>query len=83
MRWCASHFVAAKVVYLNYESIIGHLEYVLLAPAFNRSSDKNTREQARLLLNFFKQRDAYATLGLILDVQYIFKGASETFQVYL
>ena len=75
IRWVASHYTAAKVVFLNWDLLVGCLESFATDPNFVPGDETITR--ARLLLRFLTQRNAMSTLALQLDLMHAFKGMSE------
>ena len=78
VRWVSSHFLAAKVIFLNWDILVGWLKSIKDDPDWkkNNESNKKTKEKARLLLRCLTQRNALSTLALQLDLMYIFKGMS-------
>ena len=77
-RWVASHYLAAKVIYLNYDTLLGHLKSLLTSPHFQK--DKATLQRARYLISIMEQKHFLSSLALLLDVQHVFKGLSEIYQ---
>ena len=77
-RWVASHYIAAKVIYLNYATLLGHLKSLLTSPHFKK--DKATLERARHMISIMEQKHFLTSLALLLDIQNIFKGMSELYQ---
>ena len=78
VRWVASHHLAAKIVYILFDTIIAHLEYILGSPLF--SMDRTTKSIARKILKIMKRSEFLSSLALQLDVQGAFKGLSELLQ---
>ena len=78
VRWVASHFMAARVIFLNWDILVGFLKSLESDPNFdaNSESNKSTKNRARALLRFLTQRNSLSTLALQLDLMYIFKGMS-------
>ena len=81
IRWVASHFMAAKKLYINWDIFVGHLMSIESDPEFHlTATDRNTREEAQLLVDVLLQRNFLVTLATQMDTQYVFKGVSELFQ---
>ena len=82
IRWVGSHLESAKVLFVNWDTFVGHLEFIQSDSDFstNSVSDIKTRYLARTLLKFLKQKNMLATLAFQMDIQYPFKGVSEIFQ---
>ena len=77
-RWVASHYLAAKVIYLNYDSLLGHFKSILTSHQFKK--DKSTKNRVRWMISIMEQKHFLSSLALLLDVQHIFKGMSELYQ---
>ena len=73
VRWSPSHFEAYRVVYINYGTLLGHLESIFVDPNFSLQSDKNTKDSARELIKIMKKKHFVSTLGLQLDMLYTYK----------
>ena len=81
VRWVASHFIAGRIVYLNYNTIVEHMDHILDSEVFGAPSDKKTRILAKKIKDVMMDKHVFATLGLQLDLMYSFKGISQLFQV--
>ena len=78
VRWVSSHHLAAKIVYVLFDTIFAHLEHILSSPLF--SMDRTTKSIARKILKIMKRGEFLSSLALQLDVQGAFKGLSELLQ---
>ena len=81
VRWVSSHFIAARIVYFNYDTLMKHMEFIMNSEVFGAPSDKKTRTLAKKIKSVMMDKHVFATLALQLDIMYGFKGISQLFQV--